>query len=62
MLLVPSGKVMTDFPSRMRRAASLMLRMARTKFFRSIGMEPVFARARPNTGMANSSFLAIQAK
>ena len=62
MLLVPSGKVMTDLPSRMIRAASPMLRMALTKFLRSMGIYPPFFIASPKTGMLNSSFLAIQAK
>ena len=59
-LRVPSGKRMTDSPSRMRCAARPRLRIARVRSPRSIGMNPATAIAWPNTGIQKIDFFATK--
>ncbi len=57
---VPSGKITTDCPALIRRAASSMLRRAATAFWRSMKMKRPAPIAQPNSGMKESCFLAMK--
>ena len=57
---VPSGKMTTDWPDRIRRAASPTVRRADAAFWRSMKMKRPAAMAQPNSGILDSCFLAMK--
>ena len=57
---VPSGKIMTEMPSRIRSSAARRLRTACVLSLRSMMMWPDRLSAQPNTGTRVSSTLATQ--
>ena len=57
---VPSGKITTDWPDLIRRAASSMLRRADAAFCRSMKMKRPAPIAQPNSGMRDSCFFAMK--